>query len=111
MGSLSKFIKKENSNWDSLLQAFYHRPILRPINQGLAYVNGELCHVGNYLHSTLYTVLEGPHYGLQTVVDYNGFVLFVNFDYDLEYISGGLILHHYYDDCKVVTGATQMIIF
>lgn len=78
----------------------------------LAYVNGELCHVGKYLQSIIYTVLEGPHYGTQTTVAYSGVVLYVNYDYTLEHTPwGGVVLHHFYSDSETVTGSNQVIIF
>jgi hypothetical protein len=114
IGSLADYVKDNETSLDSFLDAIkIHETqlILHPYAEGLAYVNGVLCHVGNYPQSIIYTVLEGPQYGLQTTTAYNGIVLYINYDYQIEYTPYGVILHHYYSDSKVVTGSNQVIIF
>lgn len=109
IGNLSEFVQKEEGLADILSERVRKRVLLYPYSEGLAYVNGWLCHIGNYPQSIIYTVLEGPHYGTQTTTTHDGVVLYVNYDYVLEYIPGGVALHHYYSDSKVVTGSTQVI--
>lgn len=84
---------------------------LQPYSETLAYVNGVLCHIGNYSESIIYTVLEGPYYGLQTVTSYSGRVLYINGEYEIEVTPIGNILHHFYYDSEVITGSNQVIIF
>jgi hypothetical protein len=111
IGSLAEHVKDKNLSLESFLDAIRTHLILHPYAEGLAYVNGQLCHVGNYPQSVIYTVLEGPYYGLQTTTDYNGFILYVNPDYVIEYTLFGVVLHHYYSDSEVVTGSNQVIMF
>lgn len=117
IGNLSELVKdkvhssSQASSMRCLLDAIRMQTILYPYSEGLAYVNGVLCHVGNYPQSIIYTVLEGPHYGLQTITDYNGSALYINYDYFLEYTLYGVVLHHHYSDSEVITGSNQMIIF
>ena len=111
-GALAEHVTEKESVFDSLEGRIKKRkPMLYPYSEGLAYVNGFLSHIGNYPYSIIYTVLEGPQYGLQTVTDYNGFLLYVNYDYSLEYTPHGMIFHHYYDDSETITGSTQVISF
>jgi hypothetical protein len=118
IGNLSEVVRDdENSLLDNLMERRgkkkkKHKDLmLYPYAETVAYVNGQLCHVGNYTQSVIYTVLEGPYYGTQTTMTYGGIVMYVNYDYEMEYTPAGVILHHYYDDSKVITGATQVIIF
>ncbi len=85
--------------------------VMIPQGEGIAYVNGQLCHIANYPFSVIYTVLEGPYYGLQTTMTYDGIVLYVNDEYTLKQKATGAILYHYYDDSVVITGSTQVIRF
>src|SRR4029077_235313 len=100
VGNLAGLVKeeKETSLLDSLSERIRNRAILYPYAEGIAYVNGQLCHVGNYSQSIIYTVLEGPYYGTQTTTAYDGVVLYVNYDYKLKYTPGGVIFYHYYSD-------------
>lgn len=84
---------------------------MSPQAEQLLYINGELCHVANYARSVIYTVLEGPYYGTQTTMTYDGVILYVSYDYDFEETFDGVILYHYYDDSVVITGANQVIKF
>lgn len=111
IGSLAECVKESESLLDLLTDRVKRKPLLYPYSEGLAYVNGVLCHVGDYPRSIIYTVLEGPQYGLQTVTSYAGYVMYVNYDYELEYTPYGVILHHYYSDSKIITGSTQVISF
>lgn len=111
IGSLADCVVESESFLDTLVERSRRNPILYPYSEGMAYVNGFLCHVGNYPRSIIYTFLEGPQYGLQTVTDYYGGVLYVNYEYTLEYTPFGVILHHYYYDSEIVTGSTQVISF
>jgi hypothetical protein len=111
VGDLAEYVKDSPSILDNLLNVIRKQGVLHPYEEGLAYVNGVLCHVGNYPQSIIYTVLEGHHYGLQTTTTYNGFVLYVNYEYSLEYTPYGLILHHFYSDSEVVTCSNQVILF
>lgn len=85
--------------------------IMHPHAETVAYVNGQLCHIGNYPQSVIYTVLEGPNYGTQTTMTYDGIVLYVNYEYKLEHTLGGVVLHHFYSDSKIITGSNQVIKF
>lgn len=85
--------------------------VMSPQAEQLLSINGELCHVANYPRSVIYTVLEGPYYGTQTTMTYDGVILYVNYDYDFEETFDGVILYHYYDDSVVITGANQVIKF
>lgn len=111
VGSLKEFVEEEETLLDCLTERVSRKLKLYPYTEGLAYFNGFLCHVGNYPRSIVYTVLEGPQYGLQTVTDYFGAVIYVNYDYNVEYTPYGIILYHYYDDSKIITGSTQVIKF
>lgn len=111
VGNLSELVKEEENITDLFTERARSRVILYPYAETLAYVNGQLCHVGNYAQSVIYTVLEGPYYGTQTTVTYDGVVLYVNYDYATEYTSGGVVLYHYYSDSKVITGSNQIIKF
>lgn len=114
IGNLAEYVKDEETSLESFLDAIrIHRrqTVLHPYTEGLAYVNGALCHVGNYSQSIIYTVLEGPHYGLQTTTAYNGIILYINYDYTIEYTPYGVVLHHYYSDSEVITGSNQVIVF
>lgn len=82
---------------------------ISPQAEQLLYINGQLCHVANYSRSVIYTVLEGPYYGTQTTMTYDGVVLYVNYDYEFEETFDGVIFYHYYDDSVVITGANQVI--
>jgi hypothetical protein len=114
IGCLAEYVKDKSISLESFLQAIkLHKThlMLSPYAEGLAYVNGQLCHVGNYPQSIIYTVLEGPHYGLQTTTAYSGLILYVNYDYSGEYTPYGVVLHHYYSDSEVITGANQVVSF
>jgi hypothetical protein len=82
-----------------------------PNTETLAYVNGYLSHIGYYPQSIIYTVLEGPYYGMQTTTAVNGVVLYINYDYVVEYTAIGVVFHHYYSDSEVITGANQIVKF
>lgn len=113
VGNLAEHVQGANQllgNSD-VIRGGKNKLILYPDSEGLVYVNGELCHVGNYPQSIIYTVMAGPRYGLQTTTDYNGIVLYVNYEYKVKYTSAGVILRHRYSDSKVVTGSNQVIIF
>lgn len=84
--------------------------VIVPITQGILYVNGVLCHVGNYARTVLITVLEGPQFGLQTTMNYRGRVLACNFVCYLDNTPDGVLLRHEYYDSTVITGTTQVII-
>lgn len=111
VGSLAEHVNKEGSILDNFSDRIWPRPMLYPQAEGLAYLNGYLSHVGNYPRSIVYTVLEGPQYGLQIVMTYDGIILYVNYDFDLERAPGGVIFHHYYEDSTIITGSTQVISF
>lgn len=112
VSNLSELVKDEEGFADAFSQKIKTPLILYPYSEGLAYVNGQLCHVGNYSRSVIYTVLEGPYYGTQMTLTYSGIVMHVNdYDYDMKYTNGGVIFHHYYPDSKVITGANQVIKF
>lgn len=112
VGALSEYVTEQESVLDMFSQRVKKkRTLLYPYSENLVFVNGVLCHVGNYPRSIIYTVLEGPQYGLQTVSDYYGELLYVNYDFDIEYTPYGMILHHDYDDSEVITGSTQVIKF
>ncbi len=111
IGSLAECVTDSESLLDLLTDRVKRKPMLYPYSEGLAYVNGILCHVGDYPRSIIYTVLEGPQYGLQTVMSYSGYVMYVNYDFDLEYTPFGIIFHHYYSDSEIITGSTQVISF
>lgn len=111
VGNLEELVTEESSPLDSLLEWVGSHGYLYPFAEGMGYVNGVLCHIGNYPRSTIYTVMEGPQYGLQTVVTPDGYVMYVNYDYALEYTPQGVILHHNYSDSEVITGSTQVISF
>lgn len=111
VGALANYVTSEKTILDDVTKRIHWDPLLYPHSEGLAYLNGFLCHVGHYPRSVVYTVLEGPQYGLQTVVDYYGNVLYVNYDYSIEYAYYGVILHHYYSDSEIITGSTQVISF
>ncbi len=111
IGALAEHVKDDKVSIESFLEAMRAQVILHPYAETLAYVNGQLCHVGNYPQSVIYTVLEGPYYGLQTTMTYSGIVLYTNQSYVLEYTPYGVVLHHYYSDSEVVTGSNQLIIF
>lgn len=85
--------------------------IMHPNAETVAYVNGQLCHIGNYPQSVIYTVLEGPNYGTQTTMTYDGIILYVNYEFELEHTFGGVVLHHFYADSKIITGSNQVIKF
>ena len=110
VGNLLEVVK-DASLLENLTDRIRNQVTLQPYSEGLAYVNGQLCHVGNYSQSIIYTVLEGPNYGTQTTTAYNGVVLYVNYDYKIKYTASGVILQHRYSDSKVITGANQVIIF
>lgn len=111
VGSLADYVKDAETPLDSFLERIKRKLHLQPNDEYVAFVNGQLCHIGYYPRSIIYTVLQGPYYGLQTTTTCTGVVLYVNYDYDIEYTSYGVILHHYYDDSEVVTGANQLITF
>jgi hypothetical protein len=111
VGDLAEHVKESGTLMENFLDYIRIKGILQPYAEGLAYVNGVLCHVGNYPQSVIYTVLEGHHYGLQTTTDTNGFVLYVNYDYSEKYTPYGVVLKHRYSDSKVVTGSNQVIVF
>lgn len=114
IGSLSEYVAGSETLLDLLTESVKRKKqkaLLYPFAEGLVYLNGVLCHVGNYSQSIIYTVLEGPQYGLQTVTTYDGFVLYVNYEYVLEYTPAGVILHHDYADSETITGSTQVISF
>lgn len=114
IGSLAEYVKSEETSLECFLDRIKkHRKqvVLQPYAECLAYVNNVLCHIGNYSQSIIYTVLEGPHYGLQTTTAYNGIILYINYEYVLEYTPYGVVLHHYYSDSEVVTGSNQVISF
>ena len=48
---------------------------------------------------------------VHTVMSYSGYVMYVNYDFDLEYTPFGIIFHHYYSDSEIITGSTQVISF
>lgn len=108
-GNLSEFVQDDCNLADAFLNRIRHYTPLYPLEEGMAYVNGQLCHVGKYPRSIIYTVLEGPYFGTQTTVTYDGIVLYVNQDYKIEYTPGGVIFRHEYADSKVITGANQVI--
>ncbi|MBA3721644.1 MAG: hypothetical protein H0W88_04510 [Parachlamydiaceae bacterium] len=94
------------------IRCMQRQMILQPYSQGVRYVKGALCHVGNYNHSSIITVLEGYNAGLQTTVDYYGYVLVVNYPYVIECTPGGGVTYkHSYPDSTVVTGSNQLIYF
>jgi len=114
IGDLSEVVKEKESFADLFLERVRRtesRAIMHPYAEGVSYVNGQLCHVGNYPQSVIYTVLEGPYYGTQTTMTYDGIVLYVNYEYHIEYTFGGTILTHYYSDSKIITGSNQIIKF
>ena len=111
IGNLSELVKDETSFTSIFEDRIKSHVILYPYAEGLAYVNGQLCHVGNYPQSIIYTVLEGPYYGTQTTTTRHGVVLYVNYDYVTEYTVAGVVLHHYYSDSEVITGSNQIIKF
>ena len=111
IGSLAECVAEGDSLLDLFSERIKRRPKLYPYSEGLAYVNGVLCHEGYYSRSIVYTVLDGPQYGLQTVLDYSGAVLYVNYDYYPEYTYHGVIFHHDYSDSEIITGSTQVIKF
>ncbi len=113
VGALSDVLNRETEKGSFLCldSIFSTSHYLYPYAEQVAYVNGQLCHIGNYTHTVIYTNLDGPYYGLQTTMTYNGVVLMVNQSYDLEYAYGGAILHHFYTDCEIITGSTQVIRF
>jgi hypothetical protein len=111
IGNLAEVVKGTESLLEKLCDYIHNQLILHPHTEGLAYVNGQLCHVSHYSQSIIYTILDGPYYGTQTTMTYNGAVLYVNYDYTMEYTPHGVVLHHYYSDSEVVTGSNQVIIF
>jgi hypothetical protein len=111
VGNLSEVVKEKASLADAFVEQIQTHAILHPYAEGLAYVNGQLCHIGHYTKCNIYTVLEGPHYGLQTTTTHHGIVLYINYQYEIEYTPVGLVLHHFYDDSEVVTGSNQVIVF
>ena len=111
VGSLAEVVKDEESLLDSLEERIHYNSMLYPYSEQLAFVNGFLCHIGYYPRSIVYTMLDGPQYGIQTVTKRNGKVLYVNYDYSVEFTPYGTILYHYYDDSKIITGSTQVISF
>lgn len=111
IGALANYVTSEKSLLDGVAKRIHWDSLLYPNSEGLAYINGFLCHVGNYPRSIVYTFLEGPQYGLQTVLDYYGNVLYVNYDYSIEYAPYGVIFHHFYSDSEIITGSTQVISF
>ena len=111
VGSLAEHVIGNESLVDGFASRIKRHYDLLPYAEGLAYMNGYLCHVGNYPRSVIYTYLEGPQYGLQTVVTYSGVLLYVNYDFEIEYTPYGVILHHYYDDSQIITGSNQLISF
>lgn len=114
IGNLAEVVKGEESLADALVERVKKKKshlIMYPNAEMLAYVNGQLCHVGYYPQSIIYTVLEGPYYGTQTTTAVNGVVLYVNYDYVVEYTVGGVVFHHYYSDSEVITGSNQIIKF
>lgn len=113
IGNLAQCVKdKDEEEVESpFLERIKTQVLLHPYIQEFAYVNGVLCHVASYPQSVIYTVLQGPQYGLQTVVDHQGIILYINYDYTVEYTYIGVILHHYYSDCEVITGSNQVIMF
>jgi homoserine dehydrogenase len=116
VGNLAELVKEEESQLADILTERVKKKkksslIMYPNAEMLAYVNGQLCHVGYYPQSIIYTVLEGPYYGTQTTTAVNGVVLYVNYDYVVEYTVGGVVFHHYYSDSEVVTGSNQIVRF
>lgn len=84
--------------------------VVAPISQGLTYIDGELCHVGDYPNISLITVLQGPHRGMQTTLDYNGVVLCVNLVFFVQDTPAGIVLRHEYPGTTVKTGVDQVVI-
>lgn len=114
IGHLAGVLQAEESLTDILSERIKKKKshlIMYPNAEALMYVNGQLCHVGYYPQSIIYTVLEGPYYGTQTTTAVNGVVLYVNYDYVAEYTIGGVVLHHYYSDSEVITGSNQIVKF
>ncbi len=114
IGNISDVINEEDSLVNALVERLKKKKThfsMHPHAEGVSYINGQLCHVGNYPQSVIYTVLEGPYYGTQTTMNYYGAILFVNHDYVMEHTFGGVLLHHYYSDSEIVTGSTQIIQF
>lgn len=111
VGDLSDVVREPESWFDLLTDKVKSRAVLCPYAETLAYVNGYLTHIGNYAQSVIYTVLDGPSYGTQTTVTYAGVVLYVNYEYKVEYTSGGAVFFHRYSDSRVITGSTQIIKF
>jgi hypothetical protein len=87
------------------------KPVQFPNSEALTYINGFLCHVGNYTRSSIVTVMDGPDYGLQTTVDYSGIVLSVNYECIVEHTPDGVTFKHEYPDCQIITGSEQIIKF
>lgn len=110
-GNLAPVVKDEKAENNTFIELIRSRVQISPHAETLAYVNGQLCHVGNYAQSIIYTVLEGPYFGTQTTVTYDGILLYVNTDFDVEYLYEGTILYHYYPDSKVITGSNQIVKF
>ena len=82
-----------------------------PIDQGMSYINGVLCHVGDYPYYSIITPFEGLHYGVQVIVDYSGRILSVNRYYTIEQSIYGVTLTHYYQDYTIITGQDQIIVY
>ncbi len=119
VSDLAAFVKDKESDptiheslLASLVKLIYKKQlVIAPIAEGVVYINGELCHVGNYYNSSIYTVLEGPRYGCQTVLNLYGEIVSINYNFTLEHTSAGIVFHHFYPDSVVITGATQVVVF
>lgn len=84
--------------------------VLGPLSQFVTMINGEVCHVGNYQASSIVTVLEGPHMGLQMFITYQGVIYSKNTEYTIEDTEDGIYFRHEYPDSTVITGKDQVII-
>jgi hypothetical protein len=83
--------------------------VLLPYSQGEMSINGQYCHVASYSHGYVVTVLDGPNYGFQMVVAYNGVILATNPYFIINGTPGGDYLRHEYIDCSIVTGLNQVM--
>lgn len=103
--------RQEESTLSSL-NDYGQQKLVTPITQWMDSIQGEYCHIANYPTSSIITVFEGPHYGLQIVVDCYGNKRYVNRHFIIEHTpTGGMILRHRYPDCVVITGKDQVVLF
>lgn len=82
-----------------------------PYHQGLALIRGEMCHIADYARCSIITVLQGPHYGIQTITTPNGFILRVKTNFFVDSTPQGIYLRHEYRNSTVITGSAQMVVY